>query len=329
MANEKIIEFSKRNSLRSNTIGMRAAYGLTLLKIKEALPKLSVFTADTSTSAGLDRFKTNYPESFFDCGISEQCMIASAAGYVSEGGVALASTFAPFLILRAAEQIRLSMGYMELPLIITGLASGVSLGYLGYTHCCVEDLPYLINVPNIFIYSPSDAYELSELMPHIIDLRKPTYIRLTGASKVKPVHQSTFTTNLYSPIPISKKGNELLLLSTGSVSSNAKDAIDTLSDYDKEKISHYVVPFFDQPKTLDAISELLKDFKKVLVIDESMFGGLSSYCLKAKNLSNIDSKIKFNCHPEKFLVCGEYDFMLNQCGLSVSGIKESIKELLS
>ena len=113
------------------------------------------------------------PESFFDCGISEQCMIASAAGYVSEGGVALASTFAPFLILRAAEQIRLSMGYMELPLIITGLASGVSLGYLGYTHCCVEDLPYLINVPNIFIYSPSDAYELSELMPHIIILESP------------------------------------------------------------------------------------------------------------------------------------------------------------
>ena len=89
-------------------------------------------------------------------------MIASAAGYVAEGGTALASTFAPFLILRAAEQIRL-MGYMKLPLIITGLASGISLGYLGYTHCCVEDLPYILNIPNIYVYSPSDAYELEKI----------------------------------------------------------------------------------------------------------------------------------------------------------------------
>ena len=89
-------------------------------------------------------------------------MIASAAGYVAEGGIALASTFAPFLILRAAEQIRLSMGYMKLPLVITGLASGF-LGYLGYTHCCVEDLPYILNIPNIYVYSPSDAYELEQL----------------------------------------------------------------------------------------------------------------------------------------------------------------------
>ena len=329
MAKKKIIEFSKRNSLRSNTIGMRASYGLSVLKIKETLPDLTVFTADTSTSAGLDRFKTNYPESFFDCGISEQCMIASAAGYVSDGGVALASTFAPFLILRAAEQVRLSMGYMKLPLIITGLASGLALGYLGYTHCCVEDLPYLINLPNIFIYSPSDAYELRELMPHIINLRKPTYIRLTGSSKVNPVHQNSFITDLYSPIQISKKGHDLLLLSTGAVSANAKEAINLLSDDIKEKISHYIVPFFDQPKTLNAISELIRDFKKILVVDESMFGGLASYCLRAKNLAKIDTEIKFNCHPDQFLICGEYDFMLNQCGLSVLGIKESIEELLS
>ena len=60
------IEFSKKNSLRSNMIGMRATYGLTLLKIKEDLNDLSVFTADTSTSAGLERFRNNFPESFYD-----------------------------------------------------------------------------------------------------------------------------------------------------------------------------------------------------------------------------------------------------------------------
>ena len=322
------IEFSKRNSLRSNTIGMRATYGLTLLKIKEDLNDLCVFTADTSTSAGLERFRNNFPESFYDCGISEQCMIASAAGYVAEGGIALASTFAPFLILRAAEQIRLSMGYMKLPLVITGLASGVALGYLGYTHCCVEDLPYILNIPNIYVYSPSDAYELEQLLPKIIQLKKPTYIRLTGTSKIKPVHNQNFQTDLSSPIQISNYGNEILVLSTGSISSNAKEAVNIFNTKNPNKVSHYVVPFFCE-STRESLEKIMFNYKKILVLDEAMFGGLSSFCLKTFNkIGMIDKKISFNCHPEFYLKCGSYEYMLKQCKLDIEGIADSIETLL-
>ena len=327
MTQKLSVEFSKRSSMRANTIGMRATYGLSLLKIKEELKDLSIFTADTSTSAGLERFKNSFPDSFYDCGISEQCMIASAAGYVAEGGVALASTFAPFLILRAAEQIRLSMGYMKLPLIITGLASGVALGYLGYTHCCVEDLPYILNIPNIYIYSPSDAYELNALLPHIIKLRKPTYIRLTGASKVKPVYDKNFETDLSSPIEISKNGKEVLVLSTGSISSNAKEAVKVINQKYPEKLSHYVVPFFDE-STSRSLELILADYKKVLVLDESMFGGLSSFCLKSLNRIKSNTKLNFNCHPDLYLKCGSYEYMLSQCKLDVNGISDSIEKML-
>ena len=110
-------------------------------------------------------------------------MVSTAAGYVEEGGVALASTFAPFLILRSAEQVRLTMGYMNLPLIVTGLASGVALGYLGYTHCCVEDLSLILNIPNILTYIPSDCFELNSVLPYLIKQKQPTYIRLTGPIK--------------------------------------------------------------------------------------------------------------------------------------------------
>ena len=283
---------------------------------------------DTSTSTGLERFKNSFPDSFYDCGISEQCMIASAAGYVAEGGIALASTFAPFLILRASEQIRLSMGYMKLPLIITGLASGVALGYLGYTHCCVEDLSYILNIPNIYIYSPSDAYELNALLPYIIKLRKPTYIRLTGASKVQPVHEENFQTDLSSPIEISKNGKEILVLSTGSISSNAKEAVKVINQKYPEKISHYVVPFFDE-STSKSLELIMENYKKVLVLDESMFGGLSSFCLRSLNNIKSNTKLSYSCHPNLFLKCGSYQYMLSQCKLDVKGISNSIETMLS
>ena len=327
MSQKYFIEFSKRNSLRSNIIGMRATYGLSVLKIKEELNDLTIFTADTSTSAGLERFRNSFPDSFYDCGISEQCMIASAAGYVAEGGIALASTFAPFLVLRAAEQIRLSMGYMKLPLVITGLASGLALGYLGYTHCCVEDLSYILNIPNIFVYSPSDAYELNTLLPYILKLRKPTYIRLTGSSKVNPVHDKDFQTDLSSPIQISKNGKEILVLSTGCISSNAKEAIKAMNQKYPKKLSHYIVPFFGD-STGKSLESVMANYKKVLVLDESMFGGLSSFCLKALNNSNSSTKLSFNCHPNYYLKCGSYEYMLKQCKLDIDGISDSIEKML-
>ena len=42
-------------------------------------------TADVSTSAGLDRFKKQFRESYLDVGISEQNMIGVATGLSTEG----------------------------------------------------------------------------------------------------------------------------------------------------------------------------------------------------------------------------------------------------
>ena len=285
------IEFSDKESKKFNNIGQRATYVLTLYKLKKSLENLAVFTADTSTSAGLDRFKNNFPESFFDCGIAEQCMIASAAGYVDEGGLALASTFSPFLTLRAAEQIRLTMGYMKLPIILTGLASGVALGHLGYTHCCVEDLSLMMSIPNIFIYVPSDCFELNRVLPYLIKQKKPTYIRLTGLSKMQPVYKSDFEIDFFSPIEILKKGNNLAIISSGSISSNVLSAITNLSSTKQNKLSFYVLPFIDMAKSPPEISKLLKSFENVLIIDEGIFGGIASFISKII----LDNKFKVYC----------------------------------
>ncbi len=322
------IEFSEKESKKLNSLGLRATYGLTLSKLKKNQSNLAVFTADTSTSAGLDRFKNKYPESFFDCGIAEQCMISTAAGYVEEGGIALASTFAPFLVLRAAEQIRLSMGYMNLPLILTGLASGVSLGYLGYTHCCVEDLPLMLNIPNIFVYIPSDCFELSLVLPHIIKLNRPTYIRLTGASKIFPLHSNNFNIDFFSPIPVISKGKKLLILSSGAISSNVKSALLNLSISYQERLSFFVLPFIDQEKSPKAFLNLLKNFENVLLFDESMYGGTASLISKIILDNNLSANFFYSTHPNKYLNCGSYEFMLKQCGLDIQSISQRIKNIL-
>tara|TARA_X000000950_G_scaffold255796_1_gene320755 strand:+ start:9666 stop:10649 length:984 start_codon:yes stop_codon:yes gene_type:complete len=320
--------YSKKLSTRSNALGLRASYGLSCLAAKGIFSDLSVFTADTATSAGLDRFRTQYQSSFYDVGISEQALIATAAGYVASGGRAVVSTFAPFLTLRAAEQIRLSLGYMNLPLVLAGLASGTALGYLGYTHCCFEDISLMTAIPNILIYTPSDAYELSCVFNDLLSLNRPTYIRLTGASKTQPVHRSDFTTNLNDPIPYHVNGKDLLILSSGVISSNVTSALSQLDDNILDRLSFYTLPFIDQSSGNPLLLSLLAEFSNVLVLDEGGFNGVPSFLNKL--IINHSLKINFfyECHPLRYLTCGSHDFMLSQMNLDSHSILRRITSIL-
>ena len=42
--------------------------------------------------------------------------------------------------MRCCEQIKVNLGYMRQKICMVGIASGLSLGTLGYTHCCIEDI---------------------------------------------------------------------------------------------------------------------------------------------------------------------------------------------
>ena len=132
-----------------STIGSRATFGMALLEISKDMKDLIVLSSDVSTSAGLDRFRKTYPEKYIDVGIAEQNMIGIAAGLSSEGFKVITTTFSPFQTARCCEQIKVNLGYMKHKVCMVGLASGLVLGTLGYTHCSIEDVAGIKSIPNI------------------------------------------------------------------------------------------------------------------------------------------------------------------------------------
>ena len=92
-------------------IGSRAAYGMAALELGKNYDDLILLTGDTSTSAGLDRFKKTFTEKYLEVGIAEQNMIGIAAGLASEGLQVFTSTFSPFQTMRCCEQIKVNIGY--------------------------------------------------------------------------------------------------------------------------------------------------------------------------------------------------------------------------
>ena len=132
-------------------------FGLAAFELGKKIDNLIVLTCDVSTSAGLDRFRKTYTNKYLDLGIAEQNMIGVAAGLSSEGYNVVTTTFAPFQTIRCCEQIKVNMGYMKQKVCMVGLASGLALGNLGFTHCCIEDIGVLRSIPGIKIISPADS----------------------------------------------------------------------------------------------------------------------------------------------------------------------------
>ena len=77
--------------------------------------------------------------------------------------------------------------YLEIPVTLVGLASGLSLGFLGSSHFGLEDLSIMGSIPGIEIVSPSDSRELYSVLLYASKSETPLYIRLTGASNLKRV----------------------------------------------------------------------------------------------------------------------------------------------
>ena len=151
-----------------------------------------VFTAFSNYARDPEGFRKLYPDKYLDLGIAEQNTIGIASGLASEGFQVITTTFAPFQTARCCEQIKVNLGYMKQKVCMVGLASGLVLGTLGYTHCSIEDIGILRSIPNIQIVSPADSTETVKAVQAALKSKKSTYIRLTGSSNNPAVYKSDY-----------------------------------------------------------------------------------------------------------------------------------------
>ncbi|MFW5644058.1 MAG: hypothetical protein ACOCYQ_08500, partial [Alkalispirochaeta sp.] len=124
--NEKLQEWSEK--------GHRTAMGETLEMLAEEHPEIVTVTADLTPTARLTGFKKRFPDRFFDVGIAEQNLIDFTAGLAIEGLRPFAVAIAAIVPMRAAEQMRDTLGYMNLPATVVSIEAGVRFGPLGNTH---------------------------------------------------------------------------------------------------------------------------------------------------------------------------------------------------
>ena len=212
-----------------SNLGMRATFGLIAMELAKKYPDLMITTSDVSTSAGLDRYKNKYPDKFIDVGIAEQNLIGVSAGLSSEGFKVISTTFSPFQTLRCCEQIKVHLGYMKHKICMVGLASGLVLGNLGFTHCSIEDIGSLRSIPNISIVVPSDPFELFKALNAAIEHKNSVYIRLTAGANSKIINAKDYEFKIGKAVEI-LPGKDVVIIGCGNILGNCLEAASILRE---------------------------------------------------------------------------------------------------
>ncbi|CAM5518673.1 transketolase [Streptomyces pharetrae] len=122
-------------------------------------------------------FQQAHPDRFFNLGIAEGAMLDMAAGMAAAGYRPFVSTFAPFAALRAAESMKLTLGYLAAGVTVVAPYAGVAGAWFGTTHHCLEDLALLRSIPGVTVAAPYGERDMRAVVRAAAASGRPHYIR--------------------------------------------------------------------------------------------------------------------------------------------------------
>ena len=315
------MEINEKNIKVWSTIGPRATLGIAALDLAKKIDNLMVLTCDVSTSAGLDRYRKTFPEKYLDIGIAEQNMIGVAAGLASENFNVITTTFAPFQTMRCCEQIKVNLGYMGQRVCMVGIASGLVLGTLGFTHCCIEDVSVLRAIPGMTIISPADSLETIKALEAAVSSKKPSYIRLTGSSNNPIVYSKDYKFQIGKSITL-REGKDITIFSAGAM---VKQCLDAAKILELKKISAKVVNMHTiKPLDVKAVEDSCNSKLIVSVEEHNIVGGLGSAIAECKGKMDKTPKQLFLGIKDVYGKGGTYKFLKEKHRLTPERIVDDI-----
>lgn len=303
-------------------IATRESYGNKIAQLGEQNDKIVVLDADLAAATKTSIFKKKFPERFFDMGIAEQDMIATAAGMATCGQIPFASTFAIFAAGRAYDQIRNSICYPNLNVKICATHAGVSVGEDGATHQMLEDIGLMRGLPNMTVISVSDDIQTKWAVEAISKMEGPVYLRL-GRLASPILYDETQKFEVGKGIQIGE-GIDATVIATGLMVS---EAIKAQEELEKQGIFIRVVDMHTiKPIDKELIINCAKETKQIITIeDHSVIGGLGSAVCEVL-AENYPTKVIRLGMQDQFGKSGKAEKLLEYFGLSSQGIIEAVKK---
>ncbi len=251
---------------------MRETFLNCLVERANVDSRIVLVSADMGYSV-LEPFMEQFPDRFFNVGISEQNAVSVAAGMALNGKVVYVYSIIPFVTMRCFEQIRVDVAYMNTNVRLVGVGAGYSYGPAGATHHAIEDIAIMRALPNMTVCCPGDPLEARALVTQSFDHKGPMYLRL-GKTREPVLHAADTPITLGKAAQV-RQGKDIALLTTSTMLEQGC----ALSDYWGQKGVSIAVYSYHTVKPLDValIQFLIQEGYKIITLEEhSIIGGLGS-----------------------------------------------------
>ena len=307
-------------------IATRNAYGEALVELAEKYPQLVVLDADLSGATMSKFFAAAYPDRFFDCGIAECNMTGIAAGMAAGGLKPFTNTFAMFAAGRAYEQVRNSIAYPGLNVVVVGSHGGVSVGEDGATHQCVEDFALMRDIPGMLVCCPCDGHEMRLAVEALLNYNGPAYLRLERpATEIFTDEIEGYRFELGKGVTL-RDGGDLTIIANGLMVQKALQAADLLA---AEGVSARVIDMHTiKPLDEELVRKAAEETGCIVTAEEhSVVGGLGgAVCEFVSGVCPVP--VLRHGVNDVFGRSGTANAVLEYFGLTAEGIAEKARQAL-
>lgn len=308
----------------NHKIAIRDAYGEALKELGRVNEKIVALEADVGNSTKSILFGKEFPERYFNVGISELNMVNMSAGLALEGFIPYANTFAVFMASRALDPVQSLIGYDGLKVRLCGTYCGLSDSYDGASHQAITDIAAMRAIPGMTVISVADAVETKKAVFALADYDGPAYLRLSRA-EAPVVYQEDFAFEIGKGVLV-KDGSDVTIVSTGTVLHNALKAAELL---EQEGIHVQVVDMHTIcPIDGPFLCECARKTGAVLTVEEhSVRGGLGSAV--AEVLAREYPVPVSILGAEDFAESGDLDQLIVKYGFGAENIAKRAKEVIA
>jgi len=276
---------------------MKLAFIKKLTELASTDPRIMLLTGDLGFQI-FDEFRDRFKARYVNVGVAEAQMASAAAGMALAGKKPVTYSIASFMTSRCFEQIKLSIAYHNAPVVIIGAGGGFAYGHSGVTHHAPDDISLMRSIPGMTVVAPGDAGEVEDLLPQLLELDGPSYMRI-GRGR-EPVYVAKEPAVLGRCRKL-RDGKDIAVITTGDIASEAISAIKALNARNIFPAAYQ----FHTVKPLDtgALETIAEKFKHIIVAEENIpQGGLGCAIREWEARRKIGTDITYLCGPDEFVL---------------------------
>ena len=305
----------------------------SIMKALRKDPRVCVVVAAMTQGNMLEEARKEFPDRFFDVGISEAHAVNLAAGLAKSGMHPIVDIYSCFL-QRAYDHLFQEASLQSLPIVFSLDRAGF-VGSDGPTHHGVFDLSYLRPFPNMTVLAPGDSIDMGLAFDYAIAQKTPVAIRYpkTKAGRLER-EAPPFETGKPEVIRPGKDG--MLLGCGGGLLDNLLIAAEILASgkhaYELPPLDVCVLNArFSKPLEPNVALEYLQASKPVVSVEENVLsGGYGSALLEVANDRGVNTKTLVRLGaPDCYIPHGSRDEELEVAGMDLKGILSAFSRAFS